>query len=387
MEAPTVGLGLIGAGGSFGTFIESALHDVAGAKLTAIADVNEEALARAKQQLGVERAYTNWEQLADDPLVRVVIVASPPFTQYQIAKGIVSRKKALLLEKPGAIQLDDLRTLVDQQRANNVPASIDYVMRWNPLLDVVRQIRQRAWLGDLRSVQFVNYAQDEVLPPQHWFWNREKSGGIFIEHGVHFFDLYGELAGAPPRDIVATRSIRDDKAPGGRIDQVDCAVVHDNGVLCSYFHAFNRPKALERQQAILGYDRGFVIVHGWVADAVELEAWVDQPGAEQLQTLPHITQRAVQAVDRDLHGRDTSWHAASRVALRFGLPYDRNESYRRQVAEGLGDLMKRVHDPNHRQRVTLTDALRSLAVACVATGAATIGQARDIYARYQPDGR
>jgi predicted dehydrogenase len=387
MAATTVGLGLIGAGGTFGTFIESALKDVEGAKLVAIADVNEKALAHAKQELKVDKAYKDWQKLADDQEVKVVIVASPPFTQYEIAHGILQRGKALFLEKPGSVHLDDLRALVDLQRSKQTPASIDYVMRWNPLLDVVRQVHQGAWLGALRSVQFVNYAQDEVLPPEHWFWNREKSGGIFIEHGVHFFDLYGELAGTPPKDIVATRSVRDDAAPGGRVDQVDCAVLHDDGILCAYFHAFNRPKALERQQALLAFDRGFITVHGWVADAVELDGWVDRAAAGALTGLPHLTHQSVQPFDRDLHGRDVTWHADSTVTLRFGLPYDRNESYRRQVANGLNDLIKRVRDPDHRQKVTLTDALRSLAVACVATGTATIDQARDIYARYTPDGR
>jgi len=382
MAGTTVGLGLVGAGGSFGTFIESALRDVEGAELVAIADVNAKALEQAKQTLGVERAYTDWRQLADDPNVHAVIVASPPFTQYEIANGILQRGKALFLEKPGSIHLDDLQALVDLQRSRQTPATIDYVMRWNPLLDVVRQVRQGNWLGELRSVQFVNYAQDEVLPPQHWFWNREKSGGIFIEHGVHFFDLYGELAGSLPKEVVATRSVRDDAAPGGRIDQVDCAVLHDNGIVCAYFHAFNRPKVLERQQAVLAFDRGFVTVHGWIADAVELDGWVDQAAADALCGLPHLTTQSVQPFDKDLHGRDVTWQPASKVTLRFSLPYDRDESYRRQVAQGLSDLVQRIRDPGHTQRVTLTDALRSLAVACVATGTATIAQARDIYARY-----
>ena len=387
MAEGTLGLGLVGAGGSFGTFIESALRDVEGAELVAIADVNAKALAHAKQELGVERAYSDWQQLADDPNVQAVIVASPPFTQYAIAHGVLQRGKALFLEKPGSVHLDDLQALVDLQRSRQTPATIDYVMRWNPLLDVVRQVRHGNWLGELRSVQFVNYAQDEVLPPQHWFWDREKSGGIFIEHGVHFFDLYGELAGTPPKEVAATRSIRDEAAPGGRIDQVDCAVLHDNGIMCAYFHAFNRPKALERQQALLAFDQGFLIVHGWVADAVELDGWVDQAAAEALVKLPHLVQQSVQPFDKDLHGRDVTWHAGSKVNLRFGLPYDRDESYRRQVAQGLSDLVLRLRDPQHRQRVTLTDALRSLAIACVATGTASIEQAREVYARYVPDGR
>ena len=386
MAPQQIGLGLVGAGGTFGTFIQSALRDVEGGELTAIADVDEKALATAKQHLGVERAYTDWKQLVGDDAVQAVIVATPPFTQCEIANAVLERGKALFLEKPGSVTLGDLRQLVDLQRAKNIPATVDYVMRWNLLLDVVRQIRQADWLGELRSVQFVNYAQDEVLPPRHWFWNREKSGGIFVEHGVHFFDLYGVMAGTPPKEVASTRSVRDDQAPGGRVDQVDCAVLHDNGIICAYFHAFNRPKVMERQQAILAFDRGFVTVHGWIADAVAVDGWVDQQAADALMALPHRTKQEVQTIDQDLHGRDVTWHADRKVSLQFGLPYDRNESYRREVARGLNDLLARLRDPGHRQKVTLNDALRSLAVACVAAGSASIAQAHEIYAPYQQDG-
>jgi len=196
MARASVGLGLIGAGGTFGTFIQSALRDVEGGRLAGIADVNEKALQEARQKLGVEHAYTDWRQLIADDEVGAVIVATPPFTQHEIARAVLERGKALFLEKPGSVAPEDLRELVDLQRSKRVRATIDYVMRWNPLLDVVRDICRGGWLGALRSMQFVNYAQDETLPKGHWFWDRSKSGGIFVEHGVHFFDLYGEIAGS-----------------------------------------------------------------------------------------------------------------------------------------------------------------------------------------------
>jgi len=133
--------------------------------------------------------------------------------------------KALFIEKPGAVRLEECRELVDYQLEHKVPASIDYVMRLNELLDVVRRVRHEGWLGPMQSSTFLNYAQDETLPKGHWFWDRSKSGGIWVEHCVHFFDLYGALAGTPPVSVAATRGARDDSAPGGRVDQVSGAVV------------------------------------------------------------------------------------------------------------------------------------------------------------------
>lgn len=382
-----VGLGLIGAAGKFGQCMLTALDDVPRARLVALADVNSAGLARARELLGVERTYADASALIADPDVDAVIVATPPFTQAAIARLVIEGGKGLFLEKPGAVELADLRAVVDLQRSRRVAATIDYVMRFNPLLDVVRDIRRASWLGALRSAQFVNYAQDETLPPQHWFWNRERSGGIWVEHSVHFFDLYGDLTGAPPIHVVATGTVRDEAASAGRIDQVAGMVVHENGVLCSYFHAFNRPRPMEFQQALLAFDHGTITVHGWIAATVKVEAWVNDVVAEALEALPYVSVRQRQNFDRELLGRDSTWQADIHLVLECQLPYNRQENYRLSVAAGLNDLIDSMADRQHQQRVTLIDALRSLAVACVAAGTATMAECREIYQAYQPDGR
>ncbi len=382
-----VGIGLIGAGGGFGGFIATALRDVPRGKLVAIADVNRQALDEARLHLGAERAYAAAHELIADDQVQLVIVATPPFTQFAIAHAVLDQGKVLFLEKPGAMHIAQLDDLVHLQQIRRIPATIDFVMRWNPLLDVVREVRRAGWIGALRSVQFTNYAQDESLPAGHWFWDHSKSGGIWIEHCVHFFDLYGELADSAPAHITATSTLRLEGASEGIVDKVAGSVCHDNGVLCSYFHAFNRPKAMERQQAILGFDRGFITIHGWVVDEVEITGWVDASSAHGLVALQHCTSVQRRRIDADMVRGDSRWHADEHVTVRFALPYDRNESYRRQVAAGLNDLLDSMADPAHRQRVTLTDSLRALAIACAMTGTASVEQARDVYARYPPDRR
>ena len=69
------------------------------------------------------------------------------------------------------------------------------MQRYNPVYDAVDRLIQSGTLGELLHGSFENYASDENLPPEHWFWDRSKSGGIFVEHGVHFFDLFAGWLG------------------------------------------------------------------------------------------------------------------------------------------------------------------------------------------------
>src|SRR4029078_9922985 len=106
------------------------------------------------------------------------------------------------------------------------------MQRYNPLFAMVGQLIEGRLLGQLLHGYFENYASDENLPAEHWFWDREKSGGIFLENGVHFFDLFAGWLGRS-EVVSAQASIR----PGTNIeDQVQCAVRYRNGAHRDFYH-------------------------------------------------------------------------------------------------------------------------------------------------------
>ena len=80
------------------------------------------------------------------------------------------------------------------------------MQRYNPLFEMVRTLIANQLLGELLHGYFENYASDENLPAEHWFWDRAKSGGIFIEHGVHFFDMLMWIFGDVKENIVTQHS-------------------------------------------------------------------------------------------------------------------------------------------------------------------------------------
>ena len=78
------------------------------------------------------------------------------------------------------------------------------MQRYNPVYDAVAPADRIEGPGRGPARHFENYASDENLPPEHWFWDRSKSGGIFIEHGVHFFDLFAGWLG--PGTVAAAQA-------------------------------------------------------------------------------------------------------------------------------------------------------------------------------------
>jgi len=368
-EEKTVGLGIIGGSGAFGQFISSALPLVPDVALRGIAGTNEQRTRRAAEVLGAHFWTIKYDELITHDDVDVVIVASPPHLHAEMALAALRANKAVFLEKPLATSLADGLELSEESRRRHVPATIDYVMRYSPLYQAAKAIVQTKALGALRRMEFRNDAGDEGLAPDHWFWDRTRSGGIFIEHGVHFFDVYGWLAGAAPREVHGLALMRDNT---DQQDVVHADVRYRNGILGMFTHAFDKPSKLESQEGLLICDRGTVRITGWTPVRLELLGLVSETEREQLAAIDGLALETIEqfAPDRTMRGRGQPFPA--RYYLRGTLvpALDSQELYRRAVGAALADLVATVRNPQHRQQVTVGDGLVSLAVACVAAGTA-----------------
>src|SRR6201999_2560602 len=128
--------------------------------------------------------------------VDIVYIATPPFLHFDQARQALEAGKHVICEKPLALttsQADELISIAHRKQRLLVA---NLMQRYNPLFNLVGQLIERKLLGELLHGYFENYASDENLPPEHWFWDPTKSGGIFIEHGVHFFDMFAGWLGA-----------------------------------------------------------------------------------------------------------------------------------------------------------------------------------------------
>src|SRR4029453_10225659 len=114
-------------------------------------------------------------------------------------------------ENPLAPTLEDATEVLTAATAPGAPRlTIDYVLRRNPLYALVVRLQQ-ALLGPPRRFPLENLAGDEHLDPDHWFWDRRVSGGIAVEHGVHFFDACAWLLCSQPAQGQALEAPRRDR--------------------------------------------------------------------------------------------------------------------------------------------------------------------------------
>ncbi len=367
-------LGLIGPRG-FGAFCTSAYHDAGVARVVAFAGRDPKALADTAKQYGVPHTYTDWREMLRDPAVEAVHIVTPPDRHAEMATAALEAGKHVFVEKPLATSAADAETILAAGAAAGKVVGVNFVMRYDPLYRAVLTIARNGWLGPLTHVGFENYASDEGLSDDHWFWDPIASGGIFIEHGVHFFDIIGAIAGAPARKVLGRTWVRGDGT--NKEDRVQALVTYANGVEASFYHAFNRPGALEKQAAHFAFERGHVTLHGWIPTSLMLDAVVDDAGFAGLQTvLP------MEAADdgefpppgRTVRGNGKSFFVSRRVHAHQSLGGP-TPVYLTAVQDAMADFAAAVRDPTHQLLVTGEDGAASVRLAAAARESAQIGKA------------
>ena len=276
----TLGLGLAGAG-RFGAFLAAAVADLPGLQVQAVADPDQ---ARATELRGRARRHgdhdagrtcspttgsTSWPSSP-----RRTGTPRSPSPRWPPA-GTSSA------EKPLATTVADAREVAAAAAASGRQlwsttccATTRCSRRWSPC--------RTELLGPVQRFAFENDASDEDLAPGPLVLGRGDSGGIFVEHGVHFFDAAHLLLGTEPVAVSATAAHRAD----GTTDLVSATALHPGGVLATHTHGFSHADRCERQALRLDHGTAEVRVEGWIPLRARVEAWTDDAGAETAYGLP-----------------------------------------------------------------------------------------------------
>jgi len=364
---------IIGLGG-FGRIISAAIKESKRIRLVAGCDINAEKLKEFKNQTGIEKVYDSAEKLLADPEIDLVIIATLPARHYELGTLALKTGKHVFLEKPGALAPHQMQKLIELAESRNLKASIDFVMRRNPLYFILKEICSLNVFGPLERAVLENYAHDDSLPPEHWFWNYEKSGGIWVEHGVHFFDLLNWLMGMPKH----AHGQKIPRAPAAMVDRVLGAAFHDNGAIVSYYHGFTKPEAFENTLFSFVFERAYINIEGWIPVKLTIDAMVT-PEVEKILMGELLTggRSFLPGIDisletesfnnwngeRTFMGRGKKYQATGRTKFIYQLTKDRWEVYRACVRQGLEDLAAAIQGEKDLPDVTLHDAKKALEVA------------------------
>jgi predicted dehydrogenase len=367
MSANAVGIGILGFGG-FAMFAAQQFAQVPGAALRCIAGTHREASLACAARFGladVERA----EVLFAMPDVQLVYIATPPFLHHEQARDALRAGKHVIVEKPLAVTMPQADELVSIAREQRLLVVTNLMQRYNPLFGQIKQLVDSKLLGEVLHGTFENYASDEGLGPNHWFWDPTKSGGIFIEHGVHFFDVFaGWLGGGSVES--AGRVLR----PGSGIEEQVYCTARYGDVPVTFYHGFTQAGRMDRQELRLLFERGDVTLREWIPTQAVVRTALDEAATRALASIFPGARIDVENLyapaERALRARHKTYEAYQRITL-TSAPATKMTVYGDLLRAMLSDQLAYIAEPSHARVITEDNGRESLRMSVQATQLAT----------------
>lgn len=366
MKRSELNIGIAGAG-DFASFATKAFLKVPGIKIPVVVDINKLAAERLADEVNA-KAYTDFELFLADKHIDLVYIATPPFLHYEQSKKALLAGKHVICEKPAALQTSEAEELAILARSNQLLYTINLIQRYNPMYGVMQAIINEEIFGNFLHGYFENYASDENLELSHWFWDESKSGGIFIEHGVHFFDMFSGWLNEGK--VISAVQLQRPNIEKKIIDRVQTTVLYNKGVV-NFYHGFDQPKLLDRQEMRLQFERGDVRMYGWIPVRMKLHGLLQKKQLERLgEMVPNLSiahHNGSWSANQKVRGRFTDISFDHHVTLEYGNISEKQSRYQEMLVAMILDQWKWINDHNHIRVIDDSNALQSLKMAEEAT--------------------
>lgn len=120
--------------------------------------------------------------------VDIVVVCTPhnQHTRYVVAAAEAG--KHIIIEKPVALTLKDLRKQQKAVKKNNVKTLVSFVLHWNPLLMTIDRLITAGAFGNIFMVEVDYMHRIWMTPDEKWYASRQQSGTAILTGGCHAID-------------------------------------------------------------------------------------------------------------------------------------------------------------------------------------------------------
>ena len=157
------------------------------------------------------RVFEHYPDLLADQAVDIVSQCMPNYLHAPEAAAAFDAGKHLILEKPAAIDRDELAQLLAACRRAGTRSVVSFVLRWHPLVDTIRNLVARGAIGETYFAGFDYWhGIKPSFPSYGWIRHAAYAGGAMITGGCHAADLARYLKGEIVEVAAYATRARDD---------------------------------------------------------------------------------------------------------------------------------------------------------------------------------
>ena len=198
----TIRIGIIGAGFARTTQIPGFVN-CERAQVLAIASARREHADEVARKFGIPNVADDWRGVVARDDVDLVSIVTPVVTHCEMALAAIDNGKAVLCEKPMAMNADEASRMSAQAKEKGVLGHIDHELRFLPGRLKMRELIQRGELGKIKhaSVIFRADSRADANRPWNWWSDEKQGGGALGAIGSHIVDGFRWLLAAEVDEV------------------------------------------------------------------------------------------------------------------------------------------------------------------------------------------
>ncbi len=195
------------------------------------------------EKFGFGFAASNHSDVFDNKDVNTIFIATPHNSHASLAAGALSKNKHVFVEKPLAINYDDLQKVIDAKKGSTGILMVGFNRRFSGLANMIKEN-----IAQLKEPVFMNFRVNAgLIPKDHWIQKAEVGGGRVIGEMCHFFDLMQYFSGSMPVKVIA-ESLQTDNTKYTNQDNLSVTVRFENGSVGNLTYLANGDGSLAKEK-------------------------------------------------------------------------------------------------------------------------------------------
>ncbi len=200
IKAAVIGTGFIGP-----AHVE-ALKRLGGVEVVALCGRDLDRTRKKAAELGVPRAYSDYQELLKAPEIEVVHNASRNITHFEINQAILEAGKHCVSEKPLTQTTQQSKALMDLAKKKGLVNAVCFNYRFYPLSQQAKAICDAGEVGKVYAIHG-SYLQDYLINDTDYNWRLDSvvagASCAVGDIGSHFCDLTTFITGLRITEVMA----------------------------------------------------------------------------------------------------------------------------------------------------------------------------------------
>ncbi|MFP4382313.1 MAG: Gfo/Idh/MocA family protein [Candidatus Sumerlaeia bacterium] len=189
-------------------------------------------------------AQSDLEKVFENSDVEAVVIGAETSMHADLVVQAAEAKKAIVLQKPMALEIDEADRMVKAVEENGVPFTMAWQMRTDPQNIQIKELMESGKFGKILQVRRRHGLPTHLWPWRHdsWHFKPELNRDIFADDASHPMDFMLWLLGKPKSLTAELETLLDPKTPNdngivllgyedGPLAEISCSftcVAHQN---------------------------------------------------------------------------------------------------------------------------------------------------------------